>query len=513
MSVESKPETKKDLKKAVDYIASEYIRTQSFKDMKNLGDSEYCENLVILTSKVIAENLNDKEVEYLSQSIQDNVEVNDMTTDKVIYTKRKTLDKLDIKSKPNKERMCIGIAKFYVKIDHLFAAIMMTVNPKYTYTDASGVRQTTLLENKDKIPNMVRSDVVMSTLCGNRRKALVNNQNFNIDKNAKMVVNPNFCGMNYDATTGKDRKFVSEPGIPELQELYYDNYNYETGKFIGMTDKMRKDVYEKDVETFYKAFTGKKSIPVNSNGEKTVTTFSQIPLKDFHKSEGCVRNGDFRKPQTGSLKEKLFKEYAENAAKMLVTTQTNQNKLLDVLDELFAFRINPRTERKEIVINPDLTSVSLQEVVDKTRKLIVELYVGCEEDFIKGLNIFEGIVGKQILDTAQARIQTMEGDMENNIVEGENDDEDKDDGSVNEFSSRPSTPGNEIPIRKHPNSLSPVYSEDYRSPTSVSATSISPSSVSVSPLTASPSIHGGGVHVIEPQGEIIGGGVMNFYIF
>jgi hypothetical protein len=391
-SAQANPETKKDLKKAVDYIASEYILTQNFTDMKKLANPEYCDNLVILTSRVIADNLTDQDVSYLSRRVEDGMEINSMETDKVIYAKRKSLDKLDVKSKPTKERMCIGIAKFYVKIAHLFAAIMTTVNPRYSYTDPSGVQQTETLQTRERVPTTTKPDVVLQTLCKRRYNALVNNQNFDINQNAKMVINPNFCGMNYDLSTGGDRDLTGEQGIPELESLYYDKYDYQTGKFDGMTDNMRTEVYNKDLLTFYQAFTGRKEIPKNSKGENTITRFSQIPLRDFHNSQGCVARGVFRAPQTGSLKEKLFREYAENAAKMLETTQTNQNKLLEVLDTIFAYRISPKTERREIVINPELNDESLQKVVELARNLIVELYVGCEKDFIKGLNIFESIV-------------------------------------------------------------------------------------------------------------------------
>jgi hypothetical protein len=410
-SAQANPETKKDLKKAVDYIASEYILTQNFTDMKKLANPEYCDNLVILTSRVIADNLTDQDVSYLSRRVEDGMEINSMETDKVIYAKRKSLDKLDVKSKPTKERMCIGIAKFYVKIAHLFAAIMTTVNPRYSYTDPSGVQQTETLQTRERVPTTTKPDVVLQTLCKRRYNALVNNQNFDINQNAKMVINPNFCGMNYDLSTGGDRDLTGEQGIPELESLYYDKYDYQTGKFDGMTDNMRTEVYNKDLLTFYQAFTGRKEIPKNSKGENTITRFSQIPLRDFHNSQGCVARGVFRAPQTGSLKEKLFREYAENAAKMLETTQTNQNKLLEVLDTIFAYRISPKTERREIVINPELNDESLQKVVELARNLIVELYVGCEKDFIKGLNIFESIVGKQILDTAVERERQLKNDV------------------------------------------------------------------------------------------------------
>ena len=47
--------------------------------------------------------------------------------------------------------MCIGIAKFYVKVGHLFAAITKTINPLYTYIDELGMKKTVELKHKDKI--------------------------------------------------------------------------------------------------------------------------------------------------------------------------------------------------------------------------------------------------------------------------------------------------------------------------------------------------------------------------
>ena len=35
------------------------------------------------------------------------------------------------------------------------------------------------------------------------------------------------------------KNLISEPGIPELEELYYDKYNYENGSFDSMTDKTK----------------------------------------------------------------------------------------------------------------------------------------------------------------------------------------------------------------------------------------------------------------------------------
>ena len=47
---------KKSLSQIIDYVAANYILTQNFEDMKKLSDMKYCNNLVILPSKVIEDN-------------------------------------------------------------------------------------------------------------------------------------------------------------------------------------------------------------------------------------------------------------------------------------------------------------------------------------------------------------------------------------------------------------------------------------------------------------------------
>ncbi len=68
---------KKSLPQVIDYIASNYILTQNFQDLKNLSDQQYCDKLVILTSKVIAKKLNNQEIKYLAQRLKEGIEIND----------------------------------------------------------------------------------------------------------------------------------------------------------------------------------------------------------------------------------------------------------------------------------------------------------------------------------------------------------------------------------------------------------------------------------------------------
>ena len=140
----------------IDYIATYYILTMDFKSLSKLSEKEYCDNLVVITSDIIKRYFNDIEVTYLAQRIKDGLEVNDLSKEKIIFVNKDQLESLDISNDKQKnlkkKRVCIGIAKFYVKIAHIFAAIVMTVNPVYTYKDSSGQTVKTGLMQKDIIP-------------------------------------------------------------------------------------------------------------------------------------------------------------------------------------------------------------------------------------------------------------------------------------------------------------------------------------------------------------------------
>ena len=49
----------------------------------------------------------------------------------MIFFNKDDISKLDIKNPVKKRRVCIGIAKYYIKIAHVFATILTTINPTY----------------------------------------------------------------------------------------------------------------------------------------------------------------------------------------------------------------------------------------------------------------------------------------------------------------------------------------------------------------------------------------------
>ena len=391
----------KSISQILDYIATYYILTMDFKSLRKLYDKEYCDKMVILTSDIIDRYFTDMEITYLAQRIKNGVEVNEIDKDKVIFFDRDDLTKLDVNNSIKKKRMCLSIAKFYIKIAHIFAAIVTTINPVYVYKDTEGNTVKASLYEKGKIPVNAPRDIYKLNICDNRINALKNKYTLEPNEKGEITISPKICNFNI-RDDGKEKTLHDEPGIPELMELYYDdNYDYKTGKFTGMKPKTQ-EIFQADLKIFYSIFAGNPDLPAN------ITKFSDIKLRDYHNMEQCKgAHPKFETLVRGPLSDSLIQKYAENLKKMVVTANTNQQNLLTIINKLFVYTIDPQTGKKQIRVTPSLKEDELQDIVVETRALIIKLYLTCEVDYVNSLNLYEAIVDKKIFETAQSQIDNL----------------------------------------------------------------------------------------------------------
>lgn len=388
-------------------IAINYILTMNFQSMKSLANKEYCDNLVILTADIIKRYFNVREIQYLEQKIKDGVEENIMSNKPIAYINKNILDDIDVSNDTmkdiKKKRMCIGIAKYYVKIAHIFSAIVTTINPIYIYNDENGNKIKKTLLEKHTIPDNVSKTLYKLNICDERIKALKREGDIEeIELQDDFVkMNPKICSLNIDSD-GNPKFLSDEPGIAELEKLYLDdNYDYSTGNFKQMSPEALKS-YENDLRVFYTAFTGEDTMP------EYIKRFSDIKLRNYSDSKGCNSNDSpFRKNILINKKNILYVKYAEHIKNMINKATIEQNKLLAVINILFTYIYDPYSNKKKIRINPKLTEKMLQDSVELTKSIIKNLYTTCETDYQEGIKIYEAIIEKQLLETTQNQIKTL----------------------------------------------------------------------------------------------------------
>ena len=104
----------------------------------------------------------------------------------------------------------------------------------------------------------------------------------------------------------------------------------------------------------------------------------------------------------------MFKAYADNLKTMLTNAKKNQDKLLKLLDKVFQWQkpetTNPvsgetkKPQKKILSLHKDLNEKVLDGIILEARKILVDIYLTCEREYKKGLQIFTAIVSKRSLE-------------------------------------------------------------------------------------------------------------------
>lgn len=392
-----------DLYNAMDYIAAYYILTTDYENLSKLSEKSYCDKLSNLTSTIVNTSSTKDDLFFLQQRIKHGWSKTPSTP----YDLALPRQEQTAVSKLLTKNQCNHIAKFYVKIAHIFASILTTINPVYMYKNTTGqiIRRT-------KADDTLGREISNTNICDSRISELKNRETF-LTTSSETTPNtpplpPTFCDVTSNQSSGQT--LDDEPGIRELKQLYYDEYDYDTGEFSKMSEKA-STAFKSDLAQFYKEFTGETDVP------PTITTFSDIKLKTYNRSAVCDN------PLLNASPDNISR-YSASIRDMIKTASSKQLELLKIIDILFIFvqdqpNDNDTTNQShvnKIRINPTLTETILNEVIIKTRGLIMDLYLGCEKDYTNSLKIFESILEKQIFETTISQIKNMESQI-NQIVD------------------------------------------------------------------------------------------------
>lgn len=389
----------------IDNLAAKFVTSSNISNNSKISDLNFCNDLVIMTSDVMADKLTSMDIEFLQQRTEKGIVVDKMSTDKVIFLKKNQADHLDVKNMTQKRRICNGISKFYVKIAQLYAAILKTINPMIEYKDEEGKKHHVPITEKGSLPPHTSYSTQIN-VCNRRLNALLNGQNYADADNKDVFVHPDICSMNVDAN-GNQKNITSEEGMVEFAELFKDVYNFDIGKFDKMSDTMQTR-YNAALNRFYHAYTGKKGkVP------EDIKRFSDIKLRHFGKIQ-CKPGGVFTKTYRGTTSEKLFEQYALHLKEMYLKTNEKQKDIVDVLKKVFS--IVKVSSGEKVIINPTLTYKILEELIKETQEKITTMYVECEEDFLKGIQIFQEIIVHQTEQLNDEKEKHLKEDLENTLA-------------------------------------------------------------------------------------------------
>ena len=376
-------------------VASTYILEQNFQDMIRLTNPAYCDDLVVMTSEILNQSYHNSQINYAYQVIYKKGQ-SAIEPSKTSLASGDPLYADALKSKEVKTKMCINIAKYYVKIAHLFAAVMTTLNPVFSWktsalskraitksvddigvmggivdieemgevveggegeNDEKGEKpknthkiQYSTLQEKHEISQMAK-DVKVESLnfCNSRISdlmdmdeitSLLDGTNAVSGTNGESVIKikPRLCSSslnNNNEGYTRQKSVYDLPGFAELSRLYFDKYNSSKKRFDRMS-KESENEKKRNVALLYTLFTGDKNPP------KDIISFRDIPLHSFADTIECDNpNSALNATYVGTTKDKLFVDYVEQIKKMIYQSNMIRNSLLEVIDRVFV----PVTDR------------------------------------------------------------------------------------------------------------------------------------------------------------------------
>jgi hypothetical protein len=333
-------------------------------------------NLIELSSKVNSTKLITKLSELLSS----------LKNEQINYL----LEKKQIESTNDFLKNCMKLADYYVLIINLFTSITLTLIVHPT------------LEFKKIQLNTIERNFNRNILAGNRLAILLNNKNIKEFQekyhNGRITINSDICNFNQKGGDGSTTTISETSIIPELEELYYDKYDQNTGKFFGMTSKMKKK-YKTDLDSFYKTLTG-------TNTPANITKFQEISLSHYLDNPSSSPISSSTSSSTSSPSSS-FVNYIENINSILELITKYNTTLMDVLKEIFNYNGMDEGGKREIAINSELTLEYIVKLTRTTINTIKEFYMYCEILYAKGVKIYIDIVNLQLLDTSAHQIENL----------------------------------------------------------------------------------------------------------
>lgn len=195
------------LERIDEYIAS-LIISMDLESLYQLSEEKFCKEVQQLTRNIVCDQIHGIDLVTLYKRVKTG-----------FPSIQSEPDDIEIYNEERKQEVCDDIAKFYVSIANVYAAIINILQPLL-----KGDQQTDICQH------------VLSTIA-------------NAEKNKQMM---------------------------ELEQLYFDKYNSETEEFDGWTELGEK-MYKEDLTSFYGGFQGEDNLP------PSIQKFSDISLDTIPK--------------------------------------------------------------------------------------------------------------------------------------------------------------------------------------------------------------------------------------
>ena len=151
-----------ELINSIDLLASKLIFEQSFQNLTKLGNSNYCDEVSILTQKLLKESLDTVNINVISTRVKYG------TQDLYVIDDEGFKKLKQVEADRDKAMLCSNVSRFYIRIFQAYSAIVKAINPIYIYKDIEGTEKVRSVFEKISSENKKKADIGLKSLCSRR---------------------------------------------------------------------------------------------------------------------------------------------------------------------------------------------------------------------------------------------------------------------------------------------------------------------------------------------------------
>jgi hypothetical protein len=151
-----------ELINSIDLLASKLIFEQSFENLTKLGNSKYCDEVSILTQKLLKESLDTVNINVISTRVKYG------TQDLYVIDDEGFKKLKQVEADRDKAMLCSNVSRFYIRIFQAYSAIVKAINPIYIYKDIEGTEKVRSVFDEISSENKKKADIGLKSLCSRR---------------------------------------------------------------------------------------------------------------------------------------------------------------------------------------------------------------------------------------------------------------------------------------------------------------------------------------------------------
>ena len=294
-----------ELIESIDLLASKLIFEQSFQELQNLKDTNYCNEVAILTQRLLKQKLNKINVNMILNRVVFGAQEQDLfIIDPNGLKKLKNIDDRGY----DKYKMCSYVSHFYTQIFQAYSAIVTAINPVYVYTDSENKQHIRTVFDDISAEHKNKADIGLRSMCSRRIEYL---KPIQMGEEKMTLTTKHYCNMNKKGTEIPILK--KEINKPESEEEVAPSKEEEGEKEKEGEKEGEEDTVEK-AEKVVESITKEESATKKDSEAEAEAEAEESESEESESEESEVE--EEKTPDTNIKDEEFIKQVAKRVAEI-----------------------------------------------------------------------------------------------------------------------------------------------------------------------------------------------------